>query len=324
MKVTLVTAFYNRDKYVQKSIQSLLDQTYENLEIIAIDDGSTDNTYKELCKFQDKRYKPVTQKNKGFVVSIIEAIKNSQSELIAIHGSGDIADPEKIQKQVNVIKLNPKYGITATYHTGYHFFKKKYIDEKRDRDYSIAFTDQLLKFNFICQGTILFRRDVYEKVGGYRSFFKFAQDYDLWLRMSFATELFVLPEILYERTYIPTTLSNDWQKVIQQKFFQEIIRQNADLIRNQEIDLVDKYGFYCPFFLKRSKRLSKSFTLYSLQLLFTNDNWKGAKEVLDISLHEKRNLLNTFAQILLFLTKFTIFRYFFKLLIKRIYMKNEN
>src|SRR5690625_1367943 len=114
MLVSIVTVFYNRANYVKASIESLLNQTYENIEIIAIDDGSTDNTLEKLKLFEsDSRFKVISHSNIGFVRSIKKAIKYSNGEVIAVHGSGDISLPSRIEKQVDILIKKPHIGVVG-------------------------------------------------------------------------------------------------------------------------------------------------------------------------------------------------------------------
>ena len=114
--VSVISAYYNREDHVEESIQSLLDQTYENLEIIThVDDGSTDNTLERLRRFDDPRLKIVTHENCGLVLSFIKAIEMSSGEYIAIHGSGDLSLPRRIEKQAALLQEKEKVGVVGCY-----------------------------------------------------------------------------------------------------------------------------------------------------------------------------------------------------------------
>ncbi|MGV3240756.1 glycosyltransferase family 2 protein [Streptococcus hyovaginalis] len=99
MLVSIITVYYNREDYISESINSLLNQTYKNIEIIAVDDGSTDKTYEKLKAIDDPRLKVYTQKNKGFVNTLFDEINKYNGGLIAIDGWGNISLPNRIQDQ---------------------------------------------------------------------------------------------------------------------------------------------------------------------------------------------------------------------------------
>lgn len=109
----MVSAFYNRASAVMESVGSLLAQTYENLEIIVVDDGSRDDTVGQLRQLQDSRIRIISRENRGFVASMNEAILASSGEIIAVHGSGDISLPQRISRQVECLQGNPEIGVVG-------------------------------------------------------------------------------------------------------------------------------------------------------------------------------------------------------------------
>ncbi|WP_443019281.1 glycosyltransferase family 2 protein [Sphingomonas sp. 22R3R2A-7] len=92
-KVSCITVFYNRGDLLDRSVDSLIDQTLQDLEIIVIDDGSTDETMTKLKCKSDPRLKTVFQANIGFTASMNRAIRASKGRYIAVHGAGDISTP---------------------------------------------------------------------------------------------------------------------------------------------------------------------------------------------------------------------------------------
>ncbi len=105
--VSMISIFYNRAYCVAESVQSMVDQNYPNLEIILVDDGSTDNTLEELNKFKSSRVKIISHTNRGFTRSIRETIGSAaHGEYIAIHGSGDYSFPERVARQVAHLREN--------------------------------------------------------------------------------------------------------------------------------------------------------------------------------------------------------------------------
>ncbi|MEL7029538.1 MAG: glycosyltransferase family A protein, partial [Pseudomonadota bacterium] len=91
--VSVVTIFYNRADHVRSSIESLLSQTYPNMEIVAVDDGSTDDTLRELQAIEDPRYRVISKENTGFTRSLNFAIAQTSGAYVAIHDAGDISYP---------------------------------------------------------------------------------------------------------------------------------------------------------------------------------------------------------------------------------------
>lgn len=291
VKVSIITVYYNRENYVQESLQSLLNQTYRDMEIIAVDDGSTDSTYQKLMSFSEPRLTVYTHANQGFVKSIREAIERSTGELIAIHGSGDISLPERIRKQAQILEENGHIGVVGCYidecnvTTGHKKQRRSVI--KKD----VNLTDQVILHNPFTQGEVMFRREVYNRVGGYREFFKYGQDRDLWLRMSLVTEFYIIPEVLYRRFNLPGGVSQSIDKIIMQKYFASTACQCIQMKRKGQSDLVEQYGMYASFFRKRDKSLCRNLFLLSIYAWMYEDTEK-AIYVNQLSMEEKWTIWN--------------------------------
>lgn len=279
-----------------------MNQTYKNIEIIVVDDGSTDNTLSRICEFKDDRIKIIQHKNMGFVNSIIKAIQQASGELIAIHGSGDYSHPLRIEKQVELIKNEPSIGVVGCY-----VKKVDLVEGKENIFRPVIPENNLLSYikynNPFTHGEVMFKKEVYDKVGGYRSFFMYSQDRDLWMRMSLHTKFGVVPEVLYTRYNLPGGgVSRSPEKVIMQKYFNEVSRQCIDMKVKGEADLIEKYGYYAPFFLKRSKTLSNDiFKKASSEYLKGNLN--DAIKFIDLSINERKSFLNLSLKLLLIVSQ---------------------
>lgn len=243
-KVSIVTVFYNRAETVQHSMNSLIEQDYDNFEIIAIDDGSSDDTLTELEKFNShKNVRVICLENGGFVKAIKYAISISEGEFIAVHGSGDLSHPMRVRLQAEELKNKPHVGVVAS--------KSKFVIVDSDVEYikgdpvSCSFETLLLKKNYFHHGEVMYRKSLYDKVGGYRELFKFAQDMDLWCRMSHHCHFTLLDEVLYTR-YVnqPDSVSENPSKTkLQRKLGQFAVYCHKCRIE-EKYDPYEKYGYY--------------------------------------------------------------------------------
>ncbi len=205
--VSVISVFYNRTERLEESVRSLLDQTYAHLEIILVDDGSTDGTGEMLDRFAGENIVVIRHTNRGFTTSLVEAIGASRGEFIAIHGAGDLSAPSRIEKQVRRMLWPDEPGIVASCClTDKPFQPEPMLHRPR---LSGDLRKDLLVRNVFLHGEVMFRRTAYERAGGYRPFFRFGQDYDLWLRMSEFTQAAFVDEVLYTRHIATGSLTAD-------------------------------------------------------------------------------------------------------------------
>ncbi len=252
-RVSIVSVWYNRADHVATSIESLLAQTHDDLEIILCDDGSTDATLAELRKFDDPRLIILSQANAGFVVTMNRMIASATGDYIAVHGSGDVSLPERIARQAAVLDSDPDTGVVSCWIEARGDIKRP---RGWDKDEAQPLRSVALEGNPFSHGEVMFRRSVFEAVGGYRPIFAFAQDRDLWLRMGLHTGYRVVPETLYRRFNLPGSVSRSGDKVILQKKLSAFAVQCARSVDAGYGDPVDRYGASALLLAERSSRLA--------------------------------------------------------------------
>lgn len=272
-RVSVVSAFYNRGDRVAESVGSVLAQTYPNLEVVIVDDGSSDDTLAQLRALDDPRLTIISRENRGFVASINEAIRASTGEIVAIHGSGDLSLPGRIAGQARVLIDDPAIGVVGcwvendeTGASGTRIFKAPS---------RLPFYETLFERNLFTHGEAMFRRSLYDRVGGYRPFFHFAQDRDLWLRMSRHTGYAIVPEILYRRFKPPGGVSADPEKLLLQTYLSDFAVQCARAVDRGEADPVDRYGHMAPFLYERPEALSRKLAWFGVRMMVQGDIERG-------------------------------------------------
>lgn len=275
MKVSIVSVFYNRQDLVSESVTSLMAQTYEDLEIVLVDDGSEDRTLDELNKFSGhENVKILELDNLGFVGAIRKAIDKCGGGLIAIHGSGDVSHPSRVERQAKVMIENSKISVVGALSIFRYFGTgDEYVN---GRVVSGCMREQLKSGNLFHHGEVMFRRDIYEKVGGYREYFKYAQDYDLWCRMSFFGEFHVVNEVLYTRfVNVPGSVCADPRKAKLQAALSDFARYcHMERCCGRE-DPLNVLGPHAALFYNPS-RLSSVYIRRGLRSIFSNDQLGAA------------------------------------------------
>lgn len=204
VKISVIMSVYNSEKWLKKSILSILNQTYSDFEFIIVNDGSTDNSLSIIKSLQksDKRIKLINQHNTGLTKSLNRAISISKGNLIARIDADDISLPTRLMSQFKLMSCNDKIGLCYTNYTE--------IDEmgEKIRNLNLTFSFNKIKknlsngINVIPHSSVMYRKSIFSKVGGYRERFIKSQDIDLWLRMMTITKFSLIkgePKVLIRR-----------------------------------------------------------------------------------------------------------------------------
>jgi len=282
--VSIVTVYYNRAAHVGDSIRSLLNQTLTNLEIIAVDDGSTDGTVAALRAIDDPRLRIIEQSNAGFVVAINRGIRASAGRYVAIHGSGDLSLPARIEEQAAVLDAKPEVGVVGCYVRNQDPFDPTRFNYFRSRN-GLDFFAALVNAALFTHGEVMFRRDLFDRVGGYREFFKFAQDRDLWLRMSRHAGYYIVEKPLYQRFKLEDGVGTSAEKLIVQGLLSDFAVQCAMARGADGRDLLDRFGAVAPLMRRRSRALSNRYYDFARQMLFAG-KLPDAQRMLDAAREE--------------------------------------
>lgn len=187
MEISVIVSIYNGGKNIKSSIESILNQTYGNFELILIDDGSNDNSF-EIMKFYsnlDKRIKILRNKsNIGLTKSLNKGIKLSKGNFIARQDIDDISLPNRLQLQLEFLSNNPDYAFCGS---------NIYIKQNRNKSLEIfkfkGIKKNLIINNCFIHSTILIRKKVLNKYGLYNEKWFFGQDYELWCQLIYKYQL---------------------------------------------------------------------------------------------------------------------------------------
>lgn len=203
-----------------ESLQSVLDQTYENYELIVVDDGSTDDSLAVISKFVKHHPQIIfipLKYNGGICKAFNTGYKISTGNFIVDLAADDILLPERLLKGIiSFNKLNEEYGVIFSdaewvHADGRHLYTHS---EKFPHD-TIPQGDiylQLIERYFICSPTMMFRRSVMEKLGGYDESLTY-EDFDFWIRSSRHFKYFYDPQVLVKKRKLEDSLSRKQFKI---------------------------------------------------------------------------------------------------------------
>jgi glycosyltransferase involved in cell wall biosynthesis len=197
--VSVVFRAYNCDKYIGQAIESILAQTFQDFEIVVVDDGSTDGTAAILQAYgqRDPRIKVIrNQPNQGPVRTMNIGLRYARGEFIAVHDSDDMSLPQRLETQVNFLRANPQIALVG----GGAYF----IDEEGEilrigtlpRKGPEEVRQLLSEGRTFIHTSVMYRRRCIEAIGWYDEFFAYSHDYDMLIRMADAFDLVYDPEPL--------------------------------------------------------------------------------------------------------------------------------
>jgi glycosyltransferase involved in cell wall biosynthesis len=208
--VSVVLPTYNRASCLERSIRSVLNQTWQDLELIIVDDGSTDHTQELVSSVEDQRICYVkTMINRGAGAARNYGIARAQGTYVAFQDSDDVWRPNKLELQIKTLQEN---DAGFCYHkVRYDFGNGQYAVlplesiplEKKSGD----IYGQLFYENMVDAPALLVRRDCLEEVGGFDESLKALEDYDLAIRLAYAYQAAFVDQVLLNKGYTEGSVS---------------------------------------------------------------------------------------------------------------------
>lgn len=205
-QVSVVMSVYNGGATLRNSIQSVLSQQGVELEFIIVDDGSTDASTEILEEFAqaDPRIRIVHQEHRGLTRALIRGCALAKGKYIARQDCGDMSLPDRLGDELRAVDAHAQAALISC--------ATRFVGPQGETLYDVTVSEDdanagLLTVNLrrlrgpAHHGSVLFRRDLYERVGGYREQFSFAQDLDLWIRLAEQGGHIALPDVLYQASF---------------------------------------------------------------------------------------------------------------------------
>ncbi|MEL7244467.1 MAG: glycosyltransferase [Cyanobacteria bacterium J06573_2] len=201
--ISVIIPVFNGEKTIRETIFSVLNQTYKNIELIVINDGSLDLTLNIVYAIQDSRLKVFSYEKSGVSMSRNRGIERASGQFISFLDADDIWTPEKIEKQFKALQANPQASVAYSW--------VDYIDEngeffRHGNHITIngnAYAKMLMQ-NILENGSNpLIRRQALINVGNFDTSLKFAEDWDMWLRLASRYDFVTVPyaHVLYRMSF---------------------------------------------------------------------------------------------------------------------------
>lgn len=210
MKFSVIIPIYNSEATITNTLNSVINQTYKDFEIILVDDGSFDNTKKNIeAFFKNKNiiYKYIYQANNGVSAARNRGIKEAQGEYIAFLDSDDMWHPQKLEIVSNILE-NTSINILGHVHTLENNFSNRYTSYTLKK---VSFFKLLIK-NFATTPSVVIKK---KSCGYFDEKMRYTEDHELWLRLALKSEIycFDLPLVLLGRGLLSKggLSSNRWK-----------------------------------------------------------------------------------------------------------------
>ena len=309
MMVSIILCTYNREKYLGRAINSILDQTYEDWELLVVDDGSTDHTEELVRAYTDPRIRFFgMERNRFYCYAANFGLSQCAGTYVAFQNSDDEWLPNKLEKQVRYMEEHPGTGACFTEVTLIDNEGRNISDKCQDmlRLFENHYEDQgeWMKFflyygNCVCHPSALVKRTVLEQAGGFNLLYCQLADFDLWARIAAQHPIHVLPEKLIRfrwdtakkdqissTTQMHTVRSFNEQMLIRKQIVErltdsQMIRYFRDKFRNPESASHLELEFEKAFLLMDSVACTPELKVLGIEKLEEVLRAEGAVQVLE-------------------------------------------
>jgi glycosyltransferase involved in cell wall biosynthesis len=193
--VSVVIPVYNGANYLGEAVESVFSQTYPNIEVILVDDGSKDNTW-ELIQSYGDRVRGVRKENGGVASALNAGIRGARGDCVAWLSHDDLFYPQKIERQVGFLLDHPEFGACYTDFEIIDAQHKRLTIYRAPWYPSAELPRRFLRDMHINGSTILFRKSCLEEAGWFNENLAHTQDMDMWLRFSERSPIGHLGEVL--------------------------------------------------------------------------------------------------------------------------------
>lgn len=230
--VSVIIPTFNRGYVIERAVNSVLEQSFSDLECIVVDDGSTDNTQQKLAEIKDPRLKVIQSGNQGVSAARNLGFVHSCGQWIALLDSDDEWLPHKLRVQLKLADENPKLPLIHGEEIWIRNGKRVNPKFKHRKEGGKIF-ERCLGLCLISPSAALMKRSLYEEMRGFREDYIVCEDYELWLRVTQKYEVgFVVDPILNKYGGHEDQLSSKYKAMDYWR-----VRAMEELFRNSEYSL---------------------------------------------------------------------------------------
>lgn len=196
-RVTVLIGAYNNADTLPRAMRSILEQTVRDLELIVVDDGSTDGTPEVASAVDDPRVRYLPLEHRGISRSLNSGLRAASAPVVAVQDADDYSEPRRLERQLALLDAQPDVGVV-----GVRMREEDGLGRPLAPRTSFVAGDvrqALMRFNPIPNSAAAMRRDLVLELGGYDPRYRYAMDYDLWLRVAERRRVITIDEPLATR-----------------------------------------------------------------------------------------------------------------------------
>ena len=224
VEVTIICTCYNQQSFVKECLESVVNQTHSNIQLIVIDNGSSDNSRREIQRFVNLHPEIVfipNINNAGLCAAFNQGLGMARGKYVIDLSADDVLLPNRVEKQVEAFeKLPPNYGVVfsnSAYidekgkHIGYHYALNRYHKASSKIPSGNVYKEILRRY-FICTPTIMMRKSVLMRLGGYDESLSY-EDFDFFVRSASSYQYHYIDEVLTNKRVVSGSLGSEFYAI---------------------------------------------------------------------------------------------------------------
>lgn len=233
---SIIIPLYNKENFIEKTMQSILDQTFQDFEIIVVNDGSTDKSEEKVLQFKDSRICYFAKPNEGASTARNFGIEKANTDFITFLDADDFWYPTFLETMYDLISKMPHQKVFSgaiEIATSKKIIPAQYSIPKSNNQFEVVnYFKASMKETIICTSCAVFHQSVFEEIGNFDTKIKSGQDTDLWIRIGLVYSVVFSPKILAQYVFDTNSLSKN-KKWIKEKMdfskFESAEKTNPDL-----------------------------------------------------------------------------------------------
>ncbi|MFQ5824171.1 MAG: glycosyltransferase family 2 protein [bacterium] len=275
IETSVIIPTYNRLQFLMEAVESVLNQTYQNFELILVDDGSTDGTSDYALEL-GKQVKYIYKKNGGPSSARNRGIREAKGEFITFLDSDDLWHKDKLKVEIEFMKSHPDAMVC---YTDEIWIRRgvRVNQRKKHQKYSGWIFERCLPLCIISPSSVLMRKEFFDKVGFFDESLPQCEDYDLWLRASLHFPFHFIPQkLIIKRGGYPDQLSAQWgSDRYRVQALLKLLEKDALTIKQRKLvvkKLIEKCRILEQGFRKREKKVEADFYYQIKRNLLTKES----------------------------------------------------